>query len=150
MQACWQRPKGNCISSKHALSFMYPVCPSIISKREESNAQMYGMITPFSCMGFHMYTYPTNFFSWPTGAPGGILFPFFKSALIEGDTSICCVFLRLMSDMVTLVKLRSSYHDQSCCFFVAARRGRRASRRQGRRGGLARHGFLARPALREG
>ena len=41
MQACWQRPKGNCISSKHALSFMYPVCPSI-SRKEKNSIFMHG------------------------------------------------------------------------------------------------------------
>ena len=149
MQACWQWPKGNCISSKHALSFMYPVCPSISRKEKRATPNVRRDNSIFM-HGFPYVHISAKFPQLAHRSPGEFLFPFFKSALIEGDTSIYCVFLRLVSDMVTLVKSRSSYHDQGCCFFVAARRGRRASRRQGRRCGLVRHGFLARPILGEG
>src|SRR5947209_6239771 len=118
----------------------------IISRREERNAQ-YNVKTPFHACG-SICTHIRQIS--PNGPLGEFHFPFFKSALIEVDTSISCVFLRRVTDVVTLVKLCSSDHGQGCCFFGAARQGRRAARRQGRRGGLVRHGFWARSVLGEG
>jgi hypothetical protein len=111
---------------------------------------MYGMMTPFFMHGFPYVHISAKLPQLAYRNSSEFLFPYFKSDLIEGDTSICCVFLRLVSDMVTLVKLRSSDHDQCCYFFAAAQWDRRASRRQGRQCGPVKHGFSARPISREG
>ena len=144
MQACWQPLEGICVSGKHSLCTQY--VPRHLEKRREQRP-IYGVT---NSIFMHRFPYVHLFAKFPHRSSGEFLFPFFKSALIEGDASISCVFLRLVADMVTLVKLRSSNHDQGYCFFVAARRGRRASRHQGRRCGLVRHGFLARPVLGKG
>jgi hypothetical protein len=84
--------KGNCVSGKHVLSFMYPVCSSLSPKEKRATANV-RYDNSILIHGF-MYTSPSSFPNWSTGPQVNFL-SFFKSALIEGDTSICCVFLRL-------------------------------------------------------
>jgi hypothetical protein len=92
MQACWHRHKGNCESGKLGLSFMYLVCPS--SSQEEKRATP--NIRRDNSIFMHGFPYVHLFAKFPQLAhrsSGEFLYPlFFKSALIEGDTSIVLCF----------------------------------------------------------
>jgi hypothetical protein len=95
IQVCWQRPKGNCIRGKHGLSFMYPICPSISRKEKRATPNVQHDNSIFM-HGFPYVHISAKFPQRAHRSSGELLFPFFKSALIEGDISICCVFLRLV------------------------------------------------------